>query len=79
MSVSAGHRLWLGLCSRPNEKRCASLASLIMKLVTEMDEIMAPGAMWNKCASPHIPLTGNGNEKKEDNRALASQWRSFSV
>lgn len=68
---SIGHRLWSGLCSRPNEKCCASLASLIMKLVTEMDEIMAPRAMWNKCASPLIPLTGNGNGKQRRQQGAA--------
>lgn len=68
VSWSTGHRLWSGLCSRPNEKCCASLASLIMKLVTEMDEIMAPRAMWNKCASPLIPLAGNGNGRERRQR-----------
>lgn len=58
--VSTGHRLWLGLCSRSNEKCCASLASLIIKLVTEMDEIMAPRAVWKKYALLLPPLTGNG-------------------
>lgn len=53
--VSTGHRL----CSRPDEKCCASLASLIMKLVTEMDEIMAPRAIWKKYALLP-PLTGKG-------------------
>lgn len=42
-----------------------------MKLVTEMDEIMAPKAMWNKCASPHIPLTGNGNGKERRQQGAA--------
>lgn len=35
-----------------------------MKLVIEMDEIMAPKAVRNKCASTNIPLSGNGNKKK---------------
>lgn len=42
-----------------------------MKLVTEMDEIMAPKAMWNKCASPHIPLAGNGNGKERRQQGAA--------
>lgn len=42
-----------------------------MKLVTEMDEIMAPKAMWNKCASPHIPLTGNENGKERRQQGSA--------
>lgn len=42
-----------------------------MKLVTEMDEIMAPGAMWKKYASPLPPLTGNGKLKSEE---TTGQW-----
>lgn len=79
VSQRTGHRLWSGLCSSPNEKCCASLASLIMKLVTEMDEIMAPRAMWNKCASPHIPLTGNGNRKERRQQGAAITVELFSV
>lgn len=69
--AQVSHRLRPGLCSRPNEKCCASLASLIMKLVTEMDEIMAPKATWKKCASPHIPLTGNENGKERRQQGSA--------
>ncbi|MEQ2198474.1 hypothetical protein XENOCAPTIV_013344 [Xenoophorus captivus] len=73
---STGHGLWQGFCSRPNEKCCALLASLVMKLVIEMDEIMAPKAMQNKCASPNISVTGNGNKKEEE---LLSQSSLFTV